>query len=376
MEIRSLELHNFRNYRRAALTFKERLNFFVGKNASGKTSLLEAIAYISLGRSFRGVNDLDLILQGERHFFIRCDLVDRMDRTTRFEIGVESAPVTRKKIKQDGLVLKRTSQMLGSLICVLFIPEDLILVQGGHQERRAFIDYVLGLVDNEYLTSLLNFQRVLKQRNELLKRIQENRARLDDLKPWDDIFIQHAVAVQSKRKDFLLKFEPFAVRSVEQISGLKDFIRLRLELSPEGSDEEGLRQCLQKRRLEEVRAGHSLFGPHRDRLYFLDSSGEEIGRRFSQGQKRTLAISLKVAQFYYLKEKIGQPPVLLVDDVLQELDIDRRRAFLEVLHDCGQAFFTTPDFEIDRALFEGFPSSQIFHVSNGTAVENEWNGKT
>ncbi|EHQ07945.1 DNA replication/repair protein RecF [Leptonema illini] len=369
MEIRSLELHNFRNYERASLRFEEKLNFFVGENASGKTSLLEALAYISLGRSFRGVNDADLIRQGEKHFFIRCELRDRNDHVTRFEVGVETGPSSRKKIKRDGVVLKRTSQMLGSLVCVVFTPEDLALVQSGHQERRAYIDYVLGSVDGEYLESLLQFNRALKQRNELLRRIQENKARLDDLLPWDDIFVRHAVTVQRKRRDFLLRFEPVVLRSVERISGLKDVITLKLDTSLDERGEESLRERMKQRRFDEVRAGHSLLGPHRDRLYFLESSGEEIGRRFSQGQKRTLALSLKVAQFYYLKEHIGRPPVLLVDDVLQELDIHRRRAFLEVLDDCGQAFFTTPDFDADQALFQGFPSSRIFVVENGTVSE-------
>lgn len=366
MEIRSLELQNFRNYERASLHFEEKLNFLVGENASGKTSLLEALAYIAFGRSFRGVNDGDLIRHGEKYFFIRCELRDQNHRITRFEVGVESGPLSRKKIKRDGVVLKRASQMLGSLVCVVFTPEDLLLVEGGHQERRAFIDYVIGSIDGGYLESLLQFNRALKQRNGLLRRIQENKSGLDDLTPWDDIFIEHAVTVQRKRREFIVRFEPVVLRSVEHISGLKDFITLKLDTSPYGSSEESLREYLKQRRFDEVRAGHSLFGPHRDRLYFLESSGEEIGRRFSQGQKRTLALSLKVAQFYYLKEYTGLPPVMLVDDVLQELDIHRRRAFLEVLDDCGQAFFSTPDFDADRELFHGFPSSRVFLVENGT----------
>ncbi len=369
MEIRSLELQNFRNYERASLRFAEKLNFFVGENASGKTSLLEALAYVSLGRSFRGGSDADLIREGEKHFFIRCELRDRNDQETRFEIGVEIGQSSRKKIKRDGVVLKRTSQMLGSLVCVVFTPEDLALVQGGHQERRAYIDFVLGSVDGEYLDALLQFNRALRQRNELLRRIQENKARIDDLIPWDDMYIRHAVIVQQKRQAFLERFEPVVLQSVERISGLKDRISLKLDTSLDEGGEKSLRRRIRDKRYEEIRLGHSLLGPHRDRLYFLDSSGEEIARRFSQGQKRTLALSLKVAQFYYLKDHLGRPPVLLVDDVLHELDVHRRRAFLEVLDDCGQAFFTTPEMDSDQGLFRSFPSSHVFLVEQGTVQE-------
>lgn len=361
MEILSLELQNFRLYDRVSLEFSNKLNFFIGSNASGKTTLLEALAYISLGRSFRGGSDSDLVKQGQNHFFIRCELIDRNQQKIKFEIGVETTATTRKKVKRNGVILKRMSEMIGSLVCVVFTPEDLSLVQGSHSERRSYIDFVLGAVDSEYLEALVQFNRALKQKNELLRRIQENKARIQDLNVWNDLFIEQSVIVQQKRRDFLIEFEPVVVSSVEKISGLKDQIHLKLDSSFNEEGEVGLRSKIENLKYEEVRVGHSLVGPHRDRLYFLEESGEEIGRRFSQGQKRTLALALKVAQFYFLKDRIGCAPVLLVDDVLQELDMIRRNSFLEVLNDCGQAFFTTPELNQELSNLE---LSSVYTVEN------------
>ena len=405
MQIRSLELHNFRNYDRVSLQFNEKLNFFIGENASGKTSLLEAIAYFSLGQSFRPATDFDLIRQGENYFFIRSDIVDRNDETTTFEIGVEVGAVTKKKIKRNHQVLKKTSAMIGSLVCVVFTPDDLALVQAGHKERRSYIDYILGALDGEYLESLVRFNRALRQRNELLKNIQSNRARIDDLSVWNQMFAEEAVLIQHKRHYFLRRFEPVVLESVRRISDLKDAVSIQLSTTIDTtqnqseslfSDENNhdtanfytgtnlvdemkasihadtlrkskdqLLDQLYSIRFQEVKAGHSLIGPHRDKIFFLDTAGQEVSNRFSQGQKRTLALSLKVAQFYFLKDHIGKPPVLLVDDVLHELDWQRRRAFLEVLNDCGQAFFTMPSLKSDDELFSGFVSKQIFIVKDG-----------
>ncbi|MBW7856767.1 MAG: DNA replication and repair protein RecF [Leptonema sp. (in: Bacteria)] len=368
MEILSLELQNFRIYERVSLDFSNKLNFFIGSNASGKTTILEALAYISLGRSFRGGSDSDLVKQGQNHFFIRCELKDRTGQQVKFEIGVETGANTRKKVKRNGVILKRMSEMIGSLVCVVFTPEDLSLVQGGHSERRSYIDFVLGSVDSEYLEALVQFNRALRQRNELLRRIQENKARVQDLYVWNDLFIQQSAIVQRKRRDFLVEFEPVVVQSVETISGLHDKITLKLESSFDDDGEIGLKQKIDNLRNEEIRAGHSLVGPHRDRLYFLEESGQEIGHRFSQGQKRTLALSLKVAQFYYLKQRIGCPPVLLVDDVLQELDMIRRNSFLEVLNDCGQAFFTTPELNQELSSLE---FSNVYSVEDAQVSERK-----
>lgn len=370
MRILSLDLLDFRNYEKVSLQFEDRFNFFIGENASGKTNLLEALGYIVSGKSFRGASDADLVRRGQGHFFFKCHFMDRHDIETRLEIGFEAGTPSRKKVKRNGTVLKRMSDMLGSILAVVLAPEDLGIVQGGHQERRSYLDGVLGGLDSEYLEALLQFNRALRQRNELLRAIQEKRARLDDLLPWDEQFIRHGSLVQARRRQFLAEFEPVVLRSIEKISGARD----RLSLVLESSDEEQLRGALKEKRFEEVRAGHSLVGPHRNRLYFRDASGVDVAVCFSQGQKRTLALALKVAQFYYLKERTGKPPVLLIDDVLQELDGRRRRAFLELLEECGQAFFTTPDLEGDRLVYRSLPSSRLFVVRDGQVLRDGLEG--
>lgn len=344
MFLRSLQLQHFRNYSHLSLDFPDRLTFLIGENGSGKTNILEAISVMTTGKSFRGAPDQELVQQNQSSFYVQCSYEWEQARHS-LEMGVQLAPRLQRRIKKDGKQLASRAALIGNLVSVVFSPDDLEIVQGGPTSRRRFLDALLSHRDSAYLNALVHYNRAMRQRNATLKSIRMNRARLQDLDPWDRSILDLGVSITAQRKRFLKEYEPILNESIEQISGGKDSVEVNL--FPGEDRPEEFKKALQERRMRDVATGATSFGPHRDRVLFLctDGSGRDVQFRFSQGQKRSLVLSLRVGQFYYLKKYLGKSPVLLIDDVIRELDYKRRDYFVDLLHRCGQAFFTTPDLD-------------------------------
>ncbi len=344
MFLRSLQLQHFRNYGSLKLEFPDRLTFLVGENGSGKTNILEAISVLTSGKSFRGVPDQELVQQNQPGFFLSCSYEWNAAMHT-LEMGLQTEPRLQRKIKKDGKVLPSRAALIGNLVSVVFSPDDLEIVEGGPTSRRRFLDALLSHRDSSYLDNLIQYNRAVRQRNTTLKEIRSNRSRLQMLEPWDRSLVELGSRITSQRLKFLGEYEPILNESLDQISGGKD--RIKVTLFPGESSADAYRQALKERQMRDVATGSTTFGPHRDRLLFLcqDGSNKDVQFRFSQGQKRSLVLALRVGQFYYLKQYIGRSPVLLIDDVIRELDYKRRDYFVDLLHRCGQAFFTTPDLD-------------------------------
>ncbi|MCB1167268.1 MAG: DNA replication/repair protein RecF [Leptospiraceae bacterium] len=342
--MRKLQLQHYRNYAHLELQFPDRLTFLVGENGSGKTNVLEAISILSQGKSFRGAPDPELVQQGQSSFYLSCQYEwDGAEHS--LEMGVQLEGRLQRRIKKDGKVLASRSALIGNLVSVVFSPDDLEIVQGGPTSRRRFLDALLSHRDPAYLQNLLQYNRLIRQRNATLKSIRTNRARLSDLDAWDSMLVNLGTEITRKRRQFLQEYEPILNQSIDQISGGKD--RIKVSLFPGEARPEDFKRALMDRRMRDVATGASSFGPHRDRLLFIcqDGSERDIQFRFSQGQKRSLVLALRVGQFYYLKQYLGRSPILLIDDVIRELDYKRRDYFVDLLHRCGQAFFTTPDLD-------------------------------
>tara|TARA_Y100001937_G_scaffold122491_1_gene183347 strand:+ start:40834 stop:41952 length:1119 start_codon:yes stop_codon:yes gene_type:complete len=341
--LRSLQLQHFRNYGALKLDFPDRLTFLVGENGSGKTNILEAISVLTSGKSFRGVPDQELVQEKQSGFYLSCTYEWQSSHT--LEMGVQVEGRLQRRIKKDGKVLPSRAALIGNLVSIVFSPDDLEIIQGGPTARRRFLDALLSHRDSAYLDCLIQYNRAVRQRNTILKEIRNNRSRLNMLDPWDRSLVELGTRITGQRKKFLSEYEPILNESLNQISGGKDSIRV--SLFPGESDSELYRKAMQERRMRDVATGSTTFGPHRDRLLFLtqDGSDKDVQFRFSQGQKRSLVLALRVGQFYYLKQYIGRSPILLIDDVIRELDYKRRDYFVDLLHKCGQAFFTTPDLD-------------------------------
>lgn len=349
MRLESLHLKNFRTYESLDVQLESRLTFLTGRNASGKTNVIEALGLLSLGKSFRGAADRDMAREGSNGYFISGSYLRGGQKYT-LDLGCETTGGSiRRKIKLNGKQLQGRSELIGNFITVIFSPSDIMIVEGGPAMRRRFLDALLSSQNREYLQNLIHYGRILRQRNAILKNIRQNRARLQDLKPWNSGLASYGRKILTARLDFIRDFQGIFQDSLLRISGSRDRLELSLQLSSE-AEKENYEGALESNAMRDVGAGFTILGPHRHNLLFLND-GMDILQRGSQGQKRSVVLALRMAEFYYLKGKLGFSPILLIDDVIRELDAFRRGAFVRLLHESGQAVFTTPDLDgMDRFL--------------------------
>ncbi|MDW8307419.1 MAG: DNA replication/repair protein RecF [Leptospiraceae bacterium] len=340
MRVRHLKLANFRVFESLDLDFEGDIIFFIGQNGMGKTSILEAISVIALVRSFRQAKDQDLIRWGEEHYAVSADIKeDSQNLHLHAAYGLKQGRrllVNREKVT-------KLADYMGRLPLVVFSPEDLEIVQGGPQERRRFLDIVLSTLMPLYLESLQKYQRVLKQRNALLQRLIRDplmyRALDEELARLGAILIQ-------KRREFVQNYLPNLKNYLHFISNGQDNWEMTYQPSiPEGDEPMQYLKTLEKGFEYDLKTKKTNWGIHRDRLLFHppQKPETELLQIASQGQKRTLVLALKMAQYSYFTQVLNKIPLLLVDDVLNELDLSRRQAFVRFLQSVGQAFFTTTD---------------------------------
>jgi DNA replication and repair protein RecF len=326
IKISSLSLVNFRNSEKAAYTFSEGLIFITGMNGAGKTTILEAIGLTSFLKSFRFAMDREMIRFGST--FYRTEVgFTAPSGNHRIAISFGRNPddakaALVKKYAIDGRTNERAAAIIGRIPSVVLSPDDLRIVAGDHTERRRFIDLLLSMLYPGYFTALQNYQRALKLRSQLLKTRPDEAV----LAAVDRELATAGTEILIKRRQFIPEFAaPFAA-SVEKISLGKD--KWALQYQGETKQVESITDymaMLKDHRANDLRLRQTTSGVHRDRLFFLGPNGAEhdIKTVGSQGQKRTAALALKLAQFNYMQEKLGTRPVLLIDDVLNELDLTR-----------------------------------------------------
>lgn len=364
MRLESIELRNFRTYEHLALSFERRLTFLTGKNGAGKTSLLEAAAILSFGRSFRGADDQDLIKEGATGYRISGRFTRGGLRNT-LEFAVDtSTGALKRRIRLNEKAASGRGAVIGQFLAVVFSPADLSIVEGAPAERRKFVDATLASMDPVYLENLVFFQKTLKQRNTLLKRIRERKSAPADLAVWDTKFCEYSARLWERRTVFVEDFKKSFEKALERISTALDSIELRI-VNPYAND---LASNLLRHRERDIRVGFTSCGPHRDSVQ-LQRTGKDILQFGSQGQKRSAALALRIGQFDYFKRMTGFTPVLLIDDVIRELDAERRSAFVELLEESGQAVFTTPDLDgIDGRYSHLLRNSTILQVQPGGKI--------
>ncbi len=331
----------------------------MGDNGAGKTNVLEALCFFKIGRSFRTGRDTDLISLSER--FCRVDV-----RVEKKDIDDEtfSAAIERngtKRIEVDSNEVQKLSDLVGLYPCVLFGPHDLGLVSGGPEERRRFLDVTGSMTDRIYLEDLRSFRRVLGQRNALLKSPGWRSQR----RVWDGELVRYGCAVIANRRALVETLFSHLAKHTRAL-GLPYSMELRydsdvLEDLPEGvSSEEHYHARLGDVEEEEIRRGVTLVGPHRDDLRIL-LDGKDVRRFGSQGQRRLLAVLLRLTELSYADERTGEPCVLLLDDVFSELDHEASDRLRSILDDDHQVFVTSP-----VALeWRGGRTVRTFHVEKG-----------
>ncbi len=351
MKLKWLKLEAFRNYDDLEISLDAPVTALVGLNAQGKTNLLESIAFLTLGKSFRASKALETLKWDRPHGRIRA-CVERKGKDTQLEVFLQRSPEIKKVKKQSKWVAPKN--FLGSLRAVLFTPDHLDLVTGSPQDRRQYIDRLLIQVDKEYIGELSNYQRILNHRNALLKRIQFGRAQEWELDMWDARLGEEAFKIWAKREIFL----DFLKRDLEEkyvsIAGEGKKLTLQSRLNKDRFEER-----LLAHRSSDVQSGSTSIGPHRDDfILFLDD--KELSESGSRGEQRSAVLVLKIAELKYVEEKTGEKPLLLLDDVFSELDEKRQEKLGELLEDY-QCILTTTSLDHVKGLKE----AKVYWVKGG-----------
>lgn len=368
MHVQQLSLLDYRNYEELELTFHPGIHLFIGDNAQGKTNLLEALYVLALAKSHRTSKDSELIRHDQQLASIKA-LVEKKQGLLPLELYISKKG---KKAKVNHLEQKRLSNYIGSLNVVMFAPEDLELVKGSPQVRRRFIDMEIGQISPMYIYYLSQYHKLLHQRNALLKdwnKRVENR-------PLIDIFTAQLVRVAAKilvqRCQFVRLLESWASPIHEQITQGEERLEITylpsLPIGEEMGEEELIKLLTAK--FEEIREreeerGITLFGPHRDDLKFK-VNGFDVHSYGSQGQQRTTALSLKLAEIELIKAEVGEFPILLLDDVLSELDDKRRAHLLKTIENKVQTFVTNTSLE--GTDWPSLKQATIYQVRKGSVT--------
>lgn len=325
MLIRKLTLKNYRSYKDDTLVFDDKLNILVGDNAQGKTNVIEAIFFLVIGKSFRTNKEKEVITFGQDGGYIKGEF-SRKFRDVEIEMFFDISH--KKTIKIDKIPIKRIGELLGFANAVFFSPEELKLVKDSPQERRRFMDIDISQTSKRYFYLIGRYDKVLANRNKLLKSSQNIEEIKETIDIWDRALADLAEKIFSERKNFIEKLSPYAALAHEYITGGKEKLELKYISTFDENYKENMIKALQKDLDKDFKNGFTGKGIHRDDIDIY-LNGVEVKNFGSQGQQRTAALSLKLAELEIIKSRTGEYPILLLDDVLSELDAFRRKRLLK-----------------------------------------------
>ena len=359
MNIRSIELKNFRNYENLEISFDEGTNILFGDNAQGKTNILEAAYMSGTTKSHKGSRDREMIRFGEEEAHLKTVVV-RGGR--EYQIDMHLKKNRAKGIAIDKIPIKKASELFGILNIVFFSPEDLNIIKNGPAERRRFLDSELCQLDRIYLADLTNYNKLLAQRNKLLKDMIYRPSLSDTLPVWDMQLIETGKKIIRRRKQFVDELREIVSDIHYRISGGKEELFLKYEPN---IDDIFFEDELSRAKEKDKKLCQTSVGPHRDDLLF--SIGDVDIRKYgSQGQQRTSALSLKLSEIELVRKSISDTPVLLLDDVLSELDSSRQNYLLNNISDTQTIITCTG---LDEFVRNRFTVNRVFEVIAGHVYE-------
>ncbi len=348
MFLKNLTLNHYRNYEHAELQIDPSVNIFIGSNAQGKTNLLEAIFVLAMSKSYRSHKDKELIQWNQSTAMLQAT-VEKKYGSTRIDLVIGQQG---KKAKINGLEQRRLSDYVGTLNVVMFAPEDLEIVKGSPGVRRRFMDMEIGQVQPSYMFHLVQYQKVLMQRNNALRGISgksASSAMMMDV--WNEQLASHGVKIIKKRQNFIKKLQKLAETVHYGITNGSEKIKIDYMPSFPAQDVEDetvlfehFMLKLSQVKEQEIKRGMTVIGPHRDDMQFFIND-KEVYAFGSQGQQRTAALSLKLAEIELIREEAGEYPILLLDDVLSELDQHRQTQLIQTFENKVQTFITTTGVE-------------------------------
>ena len=359
MVVESLNLEHYRNYQELSIEFSDGTNILYGDNAQGKTNILEALYVCSTTKSHRGSRDKEIIQFGEDESHIKL-IVRKKDVPYRVDMHLKKNKT--KGIAINGLPIKRASELFGIVNVVFFSPEDLSIIKSGPSERRKFIDIELCQLDKFYLHNIVNYNKIINQRNKLLKDISFHfdKSLYDTLDVCDIQLADYGNKIIKRREEFIHQINEIIFGIHNNLSGGRESIELRYEPNAEAVD---IYNELIKNRDRDMKLKSTSVGPHRDDIGFYIKD-IDIRKYGSQGQQRTAALSLKLSEIELVKKIIHDSPVLLLDDVMSELDSSRQNQLLNSL-DGIQTIVTCTG--LDEFVENRISVNRIYRIINGTA---------
>jgi len=368
MILKSIQLKNFRIHKNISLNFSEKLNYIVGGNGQGKTSILESIFYLCTTKSHNTKSDSEVVMFNEDEFEIKGIFIGMIENITRvYYTNTENQKYYFKDDKQ----INKASDVIGKFPIVLLSPEDHFITQGSPSDRRKFVDSVISQASDTYLRNLLDYNKTLKQRSSLLNQIKESGRRnlSEELDAWSSVLISTGTYLINQRKKFAIDFNEYVLKSYDVIMSFDEKPEMSYSYlnNYSGDDiEEEFKKQLAARREEEIIRGTNLVGPQRDDLIFK-IDGHDLKTYGSQGQHKTFQVVLRFAEFFYLRGITGTEPIFLLDDVFSELDAQRAARISEYLTEVGQAFITVTDLS-DFSFLRKSESDKVIKLSKGEVV--------
>lgn len=355
MIIKSLRLEDYRNYNELYIDFDSGTNILYGDNAQGKTNILEAIYLSGTTKSHRGSKDRDVINFNKDEAHIRT-IVNKHDIDYKIDMHLKKNKT--KGIAINGIPIKKASELFGILNIVFFSPEDLNIIKNGPSERRRFIDIELCQLDKVYLYNLTKYNKIINQRNKLLKDLQYNRSLLDTLSVWNLQLINYGTQIIKRRSVFIDQINDIIYSIHKKLSGEREELYLKYEPNVEMDNfDSELERSIDR----DIKFKTTHKGPHRDDLNFLIKD-IDIRKYGSQGQQRTAALSLKLSEIELVKKIINDTPILLLDDVLSELDSNRQNYLLNSINDIQTLITCTG---LDEFINNRFSIDKIYKVIEG-----------
>ncbi|MFA5834192.1 MAG: DNA replication/repair protein RecF [Bacteroidota bacterium] len=372
MKISNAHLRSFRNHNETVFEFGARVNVLLGENGQGKTNALEALSFLCLTKSFYASADATVMQQQQSFFEIKSAL--QSDEGKEFHVRVTYDDVKKeKKFTINGAAVEKFSSVIGMFPVVILSPENSSITFGSPADRRKFIDLVISQSSKSYVEDSMEYRRIVRQRNAILTEAKGKECG-SQIAPWNDMLIRYGSRIIHKRNQFLNEFAPYIAQTYLDIVDEREIPKIEyapsINISIDSTPEEivsAMEWKLAKKKKDESRFQTTLVGPHRDEIIF-SLNGMSLKHFASQGQHKTFLVALKVAEFFFLKERCNETPIFLLDDVFSELDEYRSKKLLSVAETLGQIFITTTS----EKMFGGAEwnnERRKFFMKNGEVVK-------
>ena len=354
MYINKIKLHNFRNYEEQEIKLNRNINVIYGDNAQGKTNILEAIFLCSFGKSFRTNKERELIKFGQESLSIEAEY-QKKDRSGKIKVDIAQ----KKQISANGIKIKKLSEILGNINIVIFTPEDINILRDGPANRRRFLDMMIGQLRPNYVHNLNLYMQTLEQRNNYLKQVKEEHKPQELLEIWDEKLAEYGEKVYKYRVEYVDKIKQKINVIHNKITNQNE--ELMIEYNSNCKNREEYLKLLKERRKLDIIKGFTTKGIHRDD-FLIYINGKEVNIYGSQGQNRTVILSLKLAELNVVYDEIGEYPILLLDDFMSELDEKRRRNFLENIENTQVIITGTDKIELPNLDYD------LYHIEKGKII--------